>query len=99
MGDSVKAAFVAQQRMMAEPEAALGAVESVLQSLAAEAGSEPNERVTLAYARIIDVLGGLPTPAADALLEQLQKSGPTLAIKRQAFIARRQRSAPASPER
>lgn len=99
MGDSVKAAFVAQQRMMAEPEAALGAVESVLQSLAAEASSEPNGRVTSAYARIIDVLGGLPTPAADALLEQLQKSGPTLAIKRQAFIARRQRSAPASPER
>jgi hypothetical protein len=85
--------------MLAEPEAAAGTLESVLLSLAAEAGSEPSERVTSAYARIIEVLGGLPTPAADALLEQLQKSGPTLAIKRQAFTARRQRTVPASPQR
>ena len=98
-GDSMPAAFAAQQRMLAEPEAAAGTLESVLLSLAAEAGSEPSERVTSAYARIIEVLGGLPTPAADALLEQLQKSGPTLAIKRQAFTARRQRTVPASPQR
>lgn len=91
MGDSATAAFAAQQRMWAEPEAAVGAVESVLESLSAEAGAEPSERQVAAYERIIEVLGGLPTPSADGLLEQLQKSAPTLPLKRKAFSARRSR--------
>jgi hypothetical protein len=93
IGDSVPAAFAAQQRMWAEPEAGSGAIEAVLRSLAAEAGAEPSEGQIQAYERIIEVLGGLRTAQADGLLEELQKSAPTLPLKRKAFVQRRGRSA------
>jgi WD40 repeat protein len=92
IGASPRAAFAAQQRLLAEPEPAVGVLESLLNDLSPPTGEELSDVQTRTYERIIEVLSGLPTPLADPLLQQLQKSGPTLAIKRQAFTARRGRA-------